>query len=295
MLRWRIILGVIIVAAVLGICWLDHLAAVPGAWLFPLAILAVVLAGQEVIDLASAGGMRPLTWTVHAGNLLLLLSTWLPTALPQLWTNSFDGTSFSPLTWTWFALGCAVLLVFAGEMGRYNKPGGVTSNLAVAMLAIVYAGVMFCFVVQLRMTWGIGALASLVIVVKLGDIGAYTVGRLAGRHKMAPTLSPKKTIEGALGALAFAALGSWATFTWLVPWLLPTSQPTPWWGWALFAVAVGIAGMFGDLAESLVKRDVGRKDSSAWMPGFGGVLDILDSLLLAAPVAWIFWTLRLVG
>ena len=68
-----------------------------------------------------------------------------------------------------------------------------------------------------------------------------------------------------------------------------------WWGWIVFGLLVGAAGMVGDLAESLLKRDVGVKDSSTWMPGFGGVLDILDSLLLSAPVAWFCWATGIVG
>jgi phosphatidate cytidylyltransferase len=77
--------------------------------------------------------------------------------------------------------------------------------------------------------------------------------------------------------------------------LEPTCKPGPWWGWIAFGLLVGGAGMVGDLAESLLKRDVGRKDSSTWMPGFGGVLDVLDSLLLSAPVAWACWAFGLVG
>ncbi len=66
-------------------------------------------------------------------------------------------------------------------------------------------------------------------------------------------------------------------------------------GWIIFGLLMGCVGMLGDLAESLLKRDVGCKDSSAWMPGFGGVLDILDSLLLSAPIAWLCWSLGIVG
>ena len=142
------------------------------------------------------------------------------------------------------------------------------------------------------------ALASWLIAVKAGDIGAFTAGRLVGRHKIAPLLSPKKTIEGAVGALVFSCLGSWATFTWLVP--LPGVSPPelpigPSWGWLPFGLLMGVAGMMGDLAESLLKRDVGCKDSSHWLPGFGGVLDIVDSLLLTAPLAWACWYWGLVG
>jgi phosphatidate cytidylyltransferase len=68
-----------------------------------------------------------------------------------------------------------------------------------------------------------------------------------------------------------------------------------WLGWLIYGILLGGAGMLGDLAESLLKRDVGRKDSSDWLPGFGGVLDIVDSLLLAAPVAWACWRFGLVG
>lgn len=136
---------------------------------------------------------------------------------------------------------------------------------------------------------------SLVIVVKMCDTGAYTVGRLIGRRKMAPVLSPKKTIEGAIGGLVFACLGSWAAFHWLTPAITHSSRPpSPAWGWLAYGLLVAMAGMLGDLAESLLKRDLGRKDSSTWMPGFGGVLDVLDSIILAAPVAYLCWTFGLV-
>ena len=155
--------------------------------------------------------------------------------------------------------------------------------------------------VSLRLGWGIGALASWIIVVKMGDIGAYTVGRLIGRHKMAPAISPGKTIEGAIGALLFACLGSWLTFSWLAMpefrWLVPPEsiEPSPWWGWITFGLLMGVTGIIGDLAESLLKRDVGWKDSGNWLPGFGGVLDVLDSLLLSAPFACFCWSAGLVG
>jgi phosphatidate cytidylyltransferase len=164
------------------------------------------------------------------------------------------------------------------------------------MFALVYVGVMLGWMIQLRMLWGIGALASLIIVVKMADTGAYAVGRLIGRHPMAPVLSPRKTLEGAVGGLLTAGLVSWAVFAWLVP-LMTVQQAYrgAWWRSMLFGLVVGGAGMLGDLAESLLKRDVGSRDSSRWLPGFGGVLDLLDSLLLAAPVAWLCWALGLVG
>ena len=311
MLRWRMVLGTLIVAALVGLCWLDHLATLPGAWLFPVAVVLSVLAGEEILDLMAAGGLRPIRWIVHAGNLALVAGTWLPVVCcelargvpPDMPLMVWDGPVGS-ISWHALVLAAGAILAFLGEMRRYEKPGGVTANLAGAVFAMVYVGLLFSFVVRLRLGWGIGALASLVIVVKMGDIGAYTIGRLFGRHKLAPVLSPAKTIEGALGAMVFATFGAWLVFSWLVPWLVQTSQPAylteslnasgPWRGWIFFGPVVGLAGMLGDLAESLVKRDVGRKDSSRWMPGFGGVLDILDSILLAAPVAYVFWVCGIV-
>ncbi len=123
---------------------------------------------------------------------------------------------------------------------------------------------------------------------------------------MSPTISPGKTIEGAWGAMFFALIGSWIGFHIIVQLAPPyveamPGQSTGWFlfgqpiGWVIFGLLMGSVGIMGDLAESLLKRDVGCKDSSAWMPGFGGVLDILDSLLLSAPIAWLCWLLGIVG
>jgi phosphatidate cytidylyltransferase len=107
-----------------------------------------------------------------------------------------------------------------------------------------------------------------------------------GRTRMAPVLSPGKTWEGAAASIA----GSLAA-AWLVLERLPIEPPTgPWGGWPVFGLAVGLAGMLGDLAESLLKREADVKDSGGSLGGMGGVLDLVDSLLFAAPVAWILWS-----
>ncbi len=154
-----------------------------------------------------------------------------------------------------------------------------------------YLGLLPAYLVQLRwltdanpspaagrMDPGAVALALAVFVPKCGDIGAYFTGRLIGRHPMAPVLSPKKTWEGAAGGLAASLVAAFA----INP-LHPLLGP---WRLAGFGLSVGAAGMLGDLAESLVKRDVGRKDASQVVPGFGGVLDVIDSVVFAAPVAY---------
>jgi len=303
MLRWRLLLGTLIVAALAGLFLLDHLAPVPGILLIPLALALTVALAAEVLYLERSSGMHPLPAVVYGGSLLLVAGNWagpivwrFSTGVPLAWPVLPWDNPVSALVWAPLGLAIGMLAALVGEMCRYRKPATATANAAASVFALIYVGLLLSFVVQLRMIWGIGALASLVIVVKLGDIGAYTVGRLAGRHKMAPVISPAKTVEGAIGGLAVACLGSWATFRWLLPALAPKGAPSgPWWGWIAFGVLVGTAGMVGDLAESVLKRDAGKKDSSNWMPGFGGVLDILDSLLLAAPVAWLCWLWGLVG
>lgn len=287
MLRWRLLLGTVIIAALIGLLWWDSRATPVGVGLLALALLLTGLASAEILDLSAAAGLRPLGRVVYGGNLLVVTTAWLgPRLVPAM-----PGSS-----WVMLALGLGLLAAFLGEMRRYVAPGGATANLAAECLALVYLGLLPATIVLLRMGWGVGALASMVIVVKMGDTGAYTIGRLFGRHKMAPVLSPGKTIEGAVGALLFGCLGSWIAFAWLVPATTPDAVAAgPAWGWLVYGLLVAAAGLLGDLAESLLKRDVGRKDSSRWMPGFGGILDIVDSLLLAAPVAYACWAFGWVG
>jgi phosphatidate cytidylyltransferase len=133
------------------------------------------------------------------------------------------------------------------------------------------------------------AIGSVVLCAKGGDIGAYFFGRRFGRHKLAPLLSPAKTWEGAFGALVGSGLCGWLWLSLATPLFVQGALP-PTWYWAVFYGAlIGVVGMIGDLCESLIKRDVLRKDSSALFPGFGGLLDMLDSVLYAGPAALLLW------
>ncbi|GHT19555.1 hypothetical protein FACS1894189_8410 [Planctomycetales bacterium] len=153
---------------------------------------------------------------------------------------------------------------------------------------LFHLGLLSCFMIQLYMAYEIWAILSLVLVTKMCDIGAYTIGKLLGRHKMTPGLSPGKTIEGAVGGILFACAGSWLWFNGVMP-CFNAEHLTPLWGWLLFGITIALAGMVGDLAGSLIKRDSNMKDSGHAVPGFGGFLDIFDSLLIAAPAAYVFW------
>ena len=298
MLRWRLLLGTAIIAALVALCWLDFHAAVPGVWLLPVALVVTLLATHETLDLLAAAGMRPTRWLVHAANLLMVLSPWADYAEPlvrQHLTPGLADVVFSSPCSPEAAIGVFLLALFAAEMCGYRGAGHAAASIAGGVLALLYVGALLRCAVSLRMI-GLGALASWIVVVKMGDVGAYTVGRLIGRHKMSPLISPGKTIEGALGALAFSCLASWLALRWLVPLCTPEAvSPGPRWGWLVYGLLLAEAGMLGDLAESLLKRDAGRKDSSTWLTGYGGVLDIVDSLLLSAPVAWLCWTFGLLG
>lgn len=192
------------------------------------------------------------------------------------------------------AIAAGVFIAFIGEMMRFRQPGGNIINLTGAIFAIVYIGLLGSFMVLLRIAYGIMAVVSMVVVTKLCDVGAYTVGRLIGRHKMAPSLSPGKTIEGGIGGMVFAIFGAWLSIDVLLP--LATGRPsqTPFANVIVYGLLVGLAGAIGDLAESLIKRDVMRKDSGVNVPGFGGFLDIFDSLLVAAPVAFGLWAFHII-
>lgn len=285
MLRWRLLLGTLIIAVFAGLCWIDSQETLPGFWLLPVVVVIAMLATKEVLDLLAVADMRPVPWVIQTVNVASIISLWL--------ASSERFLSMHLYLWV---LGLVLLVfplyaVFIAEMCRYRKPGGHLANMAAGIFVWAYVGLMLMFAMQLRLVWGMGALASWILVTKLGDTGAYAVGHVFGRHKMAPLLSPGKTIEGAAGALASSCLGSWLMFQWL----LPATMTGPWWGWIVYGLLVGTAGIVGDLAESLMKRDVGAKDSSTWLPGFGGVLDIVDSLLLSAPVAYFCWECGFVG
>jgi phosphatidate cytidylyltransferase len=122
---------------------------------------------------------------------------------------------------------------------------------------------------------------SFIVVVVLVDVGAYATGLNFGKHPMAPTISPKKTWEGLAGAVIAALIGG------VLLAVLLLGQP--WWMGVLFGAVIAATATVGDLAESLIKRDIGVKDMSSWLPGHGGFLDRLDSMLPSAAAAYVLW------
>jgi phosphatidate cytidylyltransferase len=299
MLRWRFILGAVFIAALVGLCWLDYHAAPPGIILLPLAVLLALAGAGELLGMFRKRGNSPPPWVIYGGTLITVLLAGAPVYTPDAWSNS---ETVGRVGWLAMGLIAGFGIAVVAELRRFAGNGRLTTDLGVSCLAILYIGGLMGFMVQLRLLrggpwgndgrWGMLALASLIATVKMSDTGQYWMGRTFGRHKLAPAVSPGKTWEGAAGGVLFAIGTAWLVFA-----LSRKSGVTL--GDALpitsFAIAVAVAGMIGDLAESMLKRDAGVKDSSTWMPGFGGVLDLLDSLLGAAPVAYLFWALQIVG
>ncbi len=298
MLRWRLISAAIILALLALLIWLDlvHNLGRPGIWFAPVVILVAALAAAEVLDLLSAKNLRPAVWSTYIGTVAVVVAA----SAPILWQQYPADCALGKLGWPLAALALGIGLSFVAEMRRYKQPGTSIVNVALGCFVMVYVGLLMSFIIELRLfrdnLWGMAALLSMIMVVKFSDIGAYTFGRSFGRHKMSPVLSPGKTVEGAIGGIFTACVVSWLVFQFFVPWLVGTSQAAaPWWGSLLYGLIVAVAGMLGDLSESLLKRDMGRKDSSTWLRGLGGVLDIIDSVLAAAPAAYMCWVVELVG
>jgi phosphatidate cytidylyltransferase len=301
-LRWRLLVAAVIVVPLVGLLWADCQwnFGVPGIWLWPLPVLFTLLGVAEVLDLLSAKNLRPAVWSVYCGAMLVACASLVPLFSAPASSTEGDTSALARLAWPLAAFMLSIVLVLVAEMRRYRKPGGAIVNVSLAVFTIAYVALAMSFLIALRLyydnRWGLAAVISLIFVTKMSDTGAYTFGRLFGRHKMAPNLSPGKTIEGGIGGLVTACLCSLLFFHAALPLLVgPDVSPPPWWASLAYGAIVTVAGVIGDLSESLLKRDMERKDSSRWMPGLGGVLDILDSLLLAAPAGYFCWMSGILG
>lgn len=160
----------------------------------------------------------------------------------------------------------------------------VLANCGANYFSIVYLGLLSGFCVAIRIEFGLWHLLMFVFVVKSADIGAYAIGKLFGKHRFSPRISPGKTWEGMGGAVAAAVLVAigFALGCGIMSWLSAI----------VFGLCFAFIGQMGDLVESMIKRDAEQKDSGRKVPGFGGVLDIIDSPLVAAPFAYLFFLCR---
>jgi phosphatidate cytidylyltransferase len=201
------------------------------------------------------------------------------------------GVAIIPASFFWLDAGhwlitlAAIAFVSLWRIAELIRPSHRTSardllhDLGAGALVQLYVAFLGTFAVLLTAQPGgeWWTLAFLIIVVAV-DTAAYASGRLFGKHKMAPNISPGKTWEGFAGAALIAIVGGVLLAIFMLQ--------QPWWVGVIFGIVMLFTGTAGDLAESLIKRDLGVKDKSSWLPGHGGFLDRLDSILLSAGAAY---------
>jgi phosphatidate cytidylyltransferase len=260
-------------------------------FLFMAVTAACLLGTRELLLMLDPAG-RPSFTLCMVGVFAIIIANWRqPLVSAGMLPSNIGAWNLIGLTYS-----AVVIAAFLIEMRRFHSPGRIADRIGQTFLVVFYLGVLPSFFMQLRWLESTNAslpsratlaIALTVFVPKCGDIAAYftgkfLTGRLLGRHSMTPLLSPKKTWQGLIGGLIGSigvAVGVHAVFDDMPGGMLVA---------VAFGLTVGIAGVFGDLAESLIKRDRQTKDASASIPGFGGVLDVIDSLLFAAPVAYLW-------
>jgi phosphatidate cytidylyltransferase len=286
MIGTRVLVGSLLGLAAVGILIGDGELA---PW-YPCLFLCLMVAGgmavRELVNLFPES-YRPSRTLVTTAVLICLTANWYPTLRRDL---GFEPGSFWPFVA--FVFIASVIAAFLLEMYRYRVPGTAVPRLGATVLSVAYLGLLASFFVQIRFleTSHTGLLLALTILVpKINDVAAFFTGTFFGRHKMTPLLSPKKTWEGFAGGMIGGILV--AVIVTIVAGQFHVSVFR--YGAieaAAFGVVVGLAGVLGDLAESLIKRDCQTKDASKDIPGFGGLLDVIDSILFAAPVALLWFT-----
>ena len=190
------------------------------------------------------------------------------------------------LTSNWELLFIVLALLFLIIMQfRRRENSGVIVDISTTIFGILYISWFLSFMIKIRyLTGGIGLILAVIFITKLGDIGAYFIGSRFGRIPLIPHISPKKTVEGAAGGLIFSLLGAFISKPFLnVPYL----------HLIFIGISLGILAQLGDLSESLMKRDCQVKDSGQVLPGMGGVLDFIDSLLFTAPAFYFYMSIIL--
>jgi phosphatidate cytidylyltransferase len=298
MLSTRLVFGSLMVAGLLTALWVDEWFAPWFPFWFILCAAAMIGAAWEITGLLAATSANPSGNSVIGGVLSIVIANWVPHLIEN--HSQAEGESallYDPgrpldiLAWPFLTFIAVLMACFVVQSIQFARPGRTMAKISGTVLAVAYVGLLGSFTIQMR--WfegrhqGLMALMFLFATAKGADTGAYTLGRLAGRHKLWPQLSPKKTVEGALGGLAFGVGASLLLAAIARNWL-----GMPGFSWSLaatYGLVVATIAQLGDLMESMIKRDCERKDASQAVPGFGGVLDVLDSIMFAGPVAYALW------
>ncbi|MEZ6061439.1 MAG: phosphatidate cytidylyltransferase [Planctomycetaceae bacterium] len=290
MLGWRLLISAVLIPLLLVLFRWDASIGDRAPVLLLICIGLSIRCCFELTQLLRTRAMQPSFGLTSAICVLTILAAWNHVRMPPV--AGINGLLIS-VGWIGAALTAGFLVLMIYEAVRFVQPGHAMESLGANAVTILFCGGLVALTAQFR--WfptpqiGYFAIGSMIIAVKSGDIGAYSFGRLWGKRKLIPRLSPGKTWMGAVGAIVGSSLGGWLWLTF--GGALFDEKPSA--GSLLvvlgYGATMGLVGLIGDLCESLIKRDVGQKDSAALMPGFGGLLDLLDSVLFASPFALAWW------
>ena len=293
-----------VLSAVVGIPLVIAASLAGGLWFLALVCAASAIALHEFYRLAIAKGAQPLVVLGLLSGFFTNLSFF---SSNQIWISFLlwagGGKSMSMTQSQMLMVTLIASMVIAGFVELFRNKGSATLNVATTMLGVVYVSLFFGTFIGLRELFtasdysiaryfgnaggdeiyksGGLTVVSVLAMIWICDTAAFHGGQAFGRHKLFPRVSPNKTWEGALLGFAVAVASAIAA-KYLVLSYLPVGSAI------IIGVAVGVAGQMGDLLESLYKRDAGVKDSSNFIPGHGGVLDRFDSLLLVAPLVYLY-------
>jgi len=247
--------------------------------LFILVVMALTIGGlYEFFTMIKKKGIPIYSYVGIFIGLLIPLSIYTRFELTKNWELLFIVLGFS-----------TVLLMQFARKDNQNAIIGI----ATTMFGIFYVSWLFSFLIKIRFLLpglaGIKLLAFILVVTKSGDIGALLIGIWLGRHPLFPRISPNKSVEGGVGSLLFSI-----TTALLCQSFLPESNHFALWQVAAMGAFFGVIGQLGDLSESLIKRDCQVKDSGRLLPGLGGILDIIDSVLFSAPAFYLYMSSFLV-
>ena len=301
MLHDRLRTSAVLISIVIALLFLDakfSIAEAEGLWLLPLLLFFSLGTAWDIVSMIRSSGRTSLGpgITLFAVAIVTFAAT-LPAIWPLTQNVYPSNCPVGQLGWIVLSGIAAMFFVMISQMRVYNSDQtGTIERVGLGAFTIVYVGFPFALMVSLRSlgegNWGLAALLTMIATTKSADAGAYFAGRKFGKHKLIPRLSPGKTWQGLFGGVITATIVAFVCLELLFPWVAgdasgPVSTPSipgvnqPWVGALLMGPLLAIAGLFGDLAESMVKRDARAKDSGNWLPGLGGVWDVTDSLIAA--------------
>ena len=280
----RFLSALVLLPVVIGAIWF-----LPPIGTLLLALVAAVLAFSEYRTIAAALGAK--VPGVIGGVAVMLVCGAMATG--DMISNHVDSMRGDPMVGpNLVPLVLISALVVVGALSVMSgRPGPtVLADAAATLFAPIYIGLPLGALAWVRANWWFGggvtesdgraAVLLLLAVIVVSDSAQYYTGRAFGRRPLSPTISPKKTVEGAIGGMVFGTLAMAVGGRYVFD--------SPIWMLALLGAAISLLGIVGDLFESLLKRSANMKDSSNLIPGHGGVLDRIDSWLFAAPVYYMF-------